>query len=203
MTNINRLQSWMLTASLLVVGAASAQGDIIQLSGLLSGPAEAPPNASPGTGWANVSYDDGAHTLRVQTGFWGLIGTTTASHIHAATAAPFTGAAGVATQVPTFIGFPLGVRAGTYDHTLDLTQSSSFNPAFVTAQGSVAAAETALISALLEGKAYLNIHSSEFRGGEIRTFLTRVPDAAATAPLLALGMLALFGCGRMIRARAG
>jgi hypothetical protein len=41
----------------------------------------------------------------------------------------------VATTLPTFAGFPLGVTSGTYINTLDLTLASSYNPAFVTANG--------------------------------------------------------------------
>ena len=85
----------------------------IEYTATLSGPNEAPPNASPGTGTSLVTYDDVAHTLRVEASFSGLIGTTTAAHIHAPTAVPFTGTIGVATQTPSFSGFPLGVTSGT------------------------------------------------------------------------------------------
>jgi hypothetical protein len=89
------------------------------------------------------------------------------------------------TTTPTFAGFPLGVTAGTYDNTLDLTQASSFNPAFVTAQGSVANAEAALVQSLADGKAYLNIHSSVYPGGEIRGFL--MPGAVTPASAASWG----------------
>jgi hypothetical protein len=106
--------------------------------------------------------------------FSGLTGNTTASHIHAPTAFPFnlTNTAGVATTTPTFAGFPLGVTSGTYSNTLDLTALSSYNPSFVTANGGTAAtAEAALTAAIAEGRAYWNVHSSTFPGGEIRGFL--------------------------------
>src|SRR4051812_42063914 len=70
----------------------------------LSGPAEFPPNASPGTGTAMVIFDEAAHTMEVRASFAGLLGTTTASHIHAATALPGVGTAAVATTIPTFSG---------------------------------------------------------------------------------------------------
>src|SRR5262249_5267280 len=69
---------------------------IIVYSANLSGPAESPPNASPGLGSATVTYDNVLHTLRVQALFSGLLGTTTASHIHASTLVPGVGTAGVA-----------------------------------------------------------------------------------------------------------
>ena len=150
----------------------------------LTGPGESPPNASPGTGLATVTTDDVANTLFVDVSFSGLLGTTTASHIHTPTSVPGIGTAGVATTTPTFTGFPLGVTSGSYTNTLDLTQSSSYNPAFVTANGgTVAAAEAALLAGLVAGEAYLNIHSTFAPGGEIRGFLTPVPGPIAGAGL--------------------
>ena len=87
---------------------------------ILSGAAEAPPNASPATGVATVTLDMDLITLRVEVSFTGLTGTTTMAHIHAPTLIPLTGTAGVATQVPNFAGFPVGVTSGVYDNTFDL-----------------------------------------------------------------------------------
>lgn len=149
----------------------------------LSGPAEVPSNNSPGTGKAIITIDAVANTMRVQVTFSGLMGNVTASHIHAATAVAGTGTAGVATSVPTFTGFPSGVTAGTYDHTFDMTLSSSFNPAYVTANGGTpASAWTALMTAIAAGKSYLNIHSNLFPGGEIRGFLNLCPAINVSIP---------------------
>ena len=69
--------------------------------------------------------------------------------------------------------------AGTYDKVLDLTLASSYNPAYVTANGgTTAGAEAALAQALADGKSYWNIHTSQFPGGEIRGFLTPTPTPA-------------------------
>jgi hypothetical protein len=134
--------------------------------------------------------DTTAHTLHLHVTFSGLTGTTTASHIHAPTAIALTGTAGVATTTPTFAGFPLGVTSGVYDVTLDLTQSSSYNPSYVTANGgTTAGAESALLSAIASGKAYWNIHSSTFPGGEIRGFL--VPEPASLGLLAPVAVMAL------------
>ena len=166
-------------AALLVAGASSAAP--VYFVGSLSGPAESPPNASPGTGTTIVTYDPATQFLTINTSFSGLQGTTTAAHIHCCTANPNTLAAGVATQVPTFVGFPLGVTSGTYQNTFDLTQAASWNPAFITANGGTpASAEAALAAGMLANKSYLNLHTSMFPGGEIRAFLT-----PQTAPTLA------------------
>jgi hypothetical protein len=158
----------------------------------LSGPNESPPNASPGIGSGFVTYDSIAHTLLVNFSFSGLTTGTTASHIHCCTASPDTGTAGVATTVPFFSGFPIGVTSGTYVNTLDLTLASSFNPAFVTASGgTLAGAESALAAGMLAGKSYLNVHTTMFPSGEIRGFLVLVPEPA-TMTLLGLGGAGLF-----------
>jgi hypothetical protein len=167
-----------------------AHATLFHYDAVLTGPGESPPNASPGTGFTNVDYDNVAHTLHVQVTFSGLQGTTTASHIHSATAVPFTGTAGVATTTPTFAGFPLGVTSGTYDNTLDLTQTSSYNPAYQSANGGTpASAEAALIAGINAGEAYLNIHTSVVPGGEIRGFLVPVPEPASIALLACPSLL--------------
>jgi hypothetical protein len=165
----------------MLVAAAAVQAAPIAYTVNLDGPSESPPNASPGTGFATIVVDPVAHTLQISVTFSGLIGATTASHIHAATAVAFTGTAGVATTTPYFAGFPIGVTSGTYNNTLDMTLASSYNPAYVTAHGGTTSqSETDLLAAIAAGKAYLNIHSQFATGGEIRGFL--VPQSVPTQP---------------------
>jgi len=141
----------------------------------LSGLNENPVNASPGTGFAQVSLDDVAHTMRVQVSFANLLGTTTASHIHCCAVPPTN--APVATQTPSFTGFPLGVMAGTYDHTFDTLDPATYRAGFLTSSGGTAAgAEAVLAAGLAAGEAYLNIHTDVFPGGEIRGILEAVPE---------------------------
>lgn len=168
----------------------SAQATIYTFDAFLSGPNESPANGSPGTGFALVNYDNTANTLQVQVLFAGLLGTTTASHIHAATAVPFTGTAGVATTTPTFAGFPLGVTSGSYSNVLNLTSASSYNPSYVSANGGTpASAQAALVAAMFAGTSYLNVHSTVVPGGEIRGFLVLVPEPST---------FALFGFGGVV-----
>ena len=139
----------------------------------LDGLSEQTPNASSGTGTAIITVDNVLNTMRVQCMFSGLTSGVSASHIHSATVLSNTGTVGVATTTPTFTGFPTGVTSGTYDQTFDMTLASSYNAAFITANGGItASAFAALQAGLNANKAYYNIHTSVFPGGEIRGFLS-------------------------------
>lgn len=123
--------------------------------------------------------------------FSGLEAATTAAHIHSATVLPRAGTAGVATQTPLFEGFPTGVTSGAYEHTFDLTQTTSFNSSFITANGgTVASASDALLAGLLAEKAYLNIHTTKYPPGEIRGFWN-VPEEGATGLAAAIALVAM------------
>lgn len=187
--------SRLLTLGAALLLASITQAHTVVYTAVLTGPAEAPPNASPGLGTATVTFDFDLVTMRVEASFSGLLGNVTAAHIHGATAVAGTGTAGVMTTTPSFTGFPTGVTSGTYDHTFDMTLSGSYNPTFITNNGgTVSTAMNALVAALDDGKAYFNIHSSSFAGGEIRGFLTAVPEPssyAAFAGIAALGVVAL------------
>jgi len=177
--SVPRIPVLFASVFLLVLGSSFAHAAVITYKASLSGPNESPPNASPGTGTGQVDVNTTTHQMHVFAVFSGLTGNTTASHIHAPTLVAGTGTAGVATTTPTFAGFPLGVKAGVYDVILDLTLASSYNPSYVTANGgTTAGAEAALLAALAANKAYLNIHSSTFGGGEIRGFLVEMTTPA-------------------------
>jgi CHRD domain len=135
--------------SLALAGAASATtfGYVAHLSGLN----EVPPNGSPGSGTAFVTYDDVTNTITTSITFSGLVGTTTASHFH--------GPATTSTNAPVIHGFaatPLGVTSGSY--------------------GDVWTTATATqVGWLQTQQLYVNIHSQVYPGGEIRGQV--VPDA--------------------------
>lgn len=185
---MSRLLASLILSALLLPATSDAAAFVYTTT--LSGANESPANASPGVGTSTVTYDSAAHTLRVQAEFSGLEWAVTMAHIHGPTVLPVEGTAGVITTTPSFAGFPTGVTSGSYDQTLDLTLASSFNPAFVTAQGgTLAAAEAALATALAEGKAYFNIHTSGYAAGEIRGFYN-VPEPAGMA-LIAISAMGL------------
>jgi hypothetical protein len=185
----NKLSS-LLFVGLLAVAPVS-HGAVISYFADLDGPSESPPNASPGTGFARIDIDDAALTMRVQATFSGLLASVTAAHIHCCTAVPFTATAPVATTTPTFPGFPAGT-SGSYDVTFDLTMDSSWNAPFLEPGDDPLNSQTIakLVAGLAAGRAYFNIHTGQFPGGEIRGFLQTVPEPGTLA-LLGLGLAGL------------
>jgi hypothetical protein len=186
-----RLHHLAAAAALCACVALPAHALQLVYTATLTGPNESPPVASPGIGLGIVTIDDTLFTMRVQTVFTGLVGTTTVAHIHCCTPVPGVGNVGVATPTPTFPDFPVGVTTGSYDRTFDMLQASSWNPAFITNNGGTpATAFAAFVNGMFNGQAYLNIHSTFAPGGEIRGFFepnVPIPEPGTYA-LMALGL---------------
>ena len=170
-------------AACALLAAVPASAAVFMFEANLTGAQENPPVVTNGTGFGSVAIDTTLQTMRVIISFSGLTGNTTVAHIHCCAAVGAN--AGVATQTPTFTGFPAGVTSGFYDRTFDMTLASSFNATFITNNGgSAATAFAALLTGLQAGRAYQNVHSTFAPGGEIRGQLAAVPEPASWAMLI-------------------
>jgi hypothetical protein len=180
----------------ILLAAGAAQAHVTVFNGTFGPEA----TGATGTGTLTLEYDEDGHTLFINATFAGLSGNTNNAHIHCCTAAPLVGTSGVALGNSAvannmLLGFPVGVKSGTYTATVDLTQNTSWGNAFRTsspavgsfAAGTAGAAEVRLINGLTNKTAYFNIHTSTFGGGEIRAFVTAVPEPSTYA-LMLLGL---------------
>lgn len=156
----------------------------------LTGSGESPPNGSPATGTAVVTFTDVNH-FTVDAAFSGLTFPAGAAHIHCCA-----GSGANASVVLDFVGvgFPVGATSGTFNHTFDLTTDLigilSLN---------------AFVANLQLGNAYVNIHDAIFPGGEIRgQLIESATPLPAAFPLLATGLatLGLLGWRRKKKAAA-
>ena len=184
-----------------VVGHAGVpEAATLDYKAVLSGAAEDPPNASPGTGTATLSVDTVARTFLLAFDFFDLTGTTVVAHVHGPTALPGSGTAGVMTPA-VLPGFPAGITSGSYSRLFDMTDAATFNSSFLTGPGggSAAGAAAAFLDSLADGKAYLNIHTSTFGGGEIRGFFTPAAVPLPAGAVLSLSALAILGAASMRR----
>ncbi|MBA3725279.1 MAG: CHRD domain-containing protein [Armatimonadetes bacterium] len=145
-----------------IIGAAAMQANATLwiFDDMLDGSQEVPPNGSPGTGVTTGSYDDITNMLMIVVVADNLTSNVTAAHIH-------NGEVGVAGPVM----FPLTGATGstTYNSndmfTFDDAQEIEF----------------------LAGRVYVNIHTVEFPGGEIRGQINpeQVPEPATIMGILA------------------
>jgi hypothetical protein len=126
----------------------------------LSGANVVPSNGSTGTGSATVTLDPTETSINVIVTFSGLTATTTAAHIHGPAPAGTN-----AVVVFTFAGFPAGVTSGTF------------------AQTSIPITAAQVVD-LKAGLYYIDIHTTNFPGGEVRGQLAFVasPTVPTTGP---------------------
>ena len=129
----------LISALFCMTGAASAAS---YFTGTLSSAQEVPTNSSTAVGFGRVTLNDAETQIMVSLTFSGLSSNQTASHIHTP-AAP-----GVNAPVVFNIG-STGMTSGTFT-------------------GLSFAVTPAQVAALKAGLFYLNVHSTNFPGGEIR-----------------------------------
>ncbi|MGL4540912.1 MAG: CHRD domain-containing protein [Polymorphobacter sp.] len=174
----------LVAAGVLAFGVLAAPVHAVQaFHAVLAGTNEVPAVSSSGTGFAKVYISDALDVIKITANFTGLGANTIAAHVHCCGLAGTN--AGVAIETPSLPGFPLGVTSGTFTNSFSLLDPLSYNPAYVTANGGTAiGARDALIAGLNGDKAYFNIHSTAFRGGEIRGQFAAVPEPASWALLI-------------------
>jgi CHRD domain len=118
----------------------------INFKATLSGASEVPPVTTPGTGNATATLDTATKTLNWTVNYSGMSGPVTAAHIHGP-AAPGANA-GVLVPLTGNLASPIKGSATLTD---------------------------AQISDLEAGQTYINLHTADNKGGEIRGQLQRSP----------------------------
>ena len=183
--------STVLAISLAAALAGPSQAAVLTWGASLSGSQENPPNLATATGFGTVRFDNLTNVLALDLQWQGLSGSAVAAHIHCCALVPL-GNAGV---VLGLWSSP-NPATGSYSALFDLDLVNPFTVGFTGANGGTAlGAMQALIVAMDAGagRAYFNIHTAQFPGGEIRGNLS-VPEPA-TLSLLA-GALGLLVAGR-------
>ena len=126
-----------------LIAALPAAAETQTFKATLAGSQEVPATTSKGTGTADLSYDTATKKLTYKVTYAGLSGPATAAHIHGPAEAGKN--AGVA--------IPFTTPASPIDGTATLTDAQAAD--------------------LTAGKMYINVHTAENKGGEIRGQVTK------------------------------
>ena len=140
MSNRTTIATLALGAAIAFSGTAYAD----KMKAVLDGKSEVPPNASAGTGTADLDYDPASKKLSWKLTYSGLSGAATAAHFHGPAEAGKN--AGVAVAIPNATSSP--------------------------AEGSATLTD-AQAADLMAGKYYVNVHTAANPGGEIRGQVTK------------------------------
>jgi hypothetical protein len=168
-----------------------ASAGIIELNFNLSGDQEVPPNNSTAVGSAQLLYDPSDQTFDLDLMVFGIalselhgVGPNNSPvHIHMAPAGANGSIVIDLDFFGNFVADGLGIR-------MQIT-----NALFGGAQGGLTSDPMANQAALFAGNLYLNIHTMNFNGGEIRGQIP-VPGAGS---LSLLGVAGMLGCRRRNR----
>ena len=132
-----------LLAAFAIAAPGLARADTVQFKAHLDGPHEVPANTTTGSGDATVTLDTAAKTITYSVTYSGLTAPAIMGHIH--------GPAPVGVNAPVVV--PFTNLPSPINGTATLTDAQ--------------------IADLLAGKYYVNVHTPEHKGGEIRGQLTK------------------------------
>jgi hypothetical protein len=146
----------------------------------LAGANEVPPNGSPATGTSTGTYDTVSHVITWDVAYADLTGPLVVGHIHGA-APPGVNAA----VLINFFSAPPGLGAsGAFSGSADLDGDPLLSAVFLSQPLAQREAQ------FLTGLWYVNLHTQQFPGGEIRAQMT-VPEPGTLALLAAIGVVTL------------
>jgi hypothetical protein len=168
----------LMTCSAVMMATAPAYA-ATTFTSRLSGLSEVPtPNNSAGSGTATAAFFNANNSIRLTGRFQNLTGLSLLGHLHCCASTTANGAQAI--DFSENPGFELGVRSGSFDLIYDLLDSTTYTAAFLAASGGTAlGARDRLLSNFNNGLGYFNIHSTVFRGGELRGQLAGIPEPAS------------------------
>ena len=123
--------------------ATSSMAAMVNFKANMDGKSEVPPNASKGTGTVTATYDTDSKKLTWKGSYKDLTGAATAAHFHG----------------PAASGKNAAVMVPIAPATSPLEGSATLNDAQA--------------KALMDGEVYVNVHTAQNKGGEIRGQLTK------------------------------
>jgi hypothetical protein len=150
----------IILAALAVLTTPGAKAAMI-FTATLTGAQEVPSNASPGSGFGMVLLNDAQTQITVDLSWSGLTAPATAAHIH-------DGAPGIVGPVLfNFTGVPGATSGAIPEQSFAITAGQ--------------------VAQLQAGHFYMDVHTSNFEGGEIRGQVTLTPEPASVW-LIGLGL---------------